>query len=440
MTDDVKLFVRPKVRFYQTDTNESAAGESKRTIDQKNIGQSNKPRIISIVTLDKPVKLVKSNKSCNNKEDKNLKTFDSTRKNDSLTVCSNAPPLYTLDENPIEIENQKPLSDNTNIKNIKANSKDIKPKISNKRSHNNVVPSSVSLVEQDKNLNKTVKSQNFVKTNASRSYVKSKKGKENETLDDKGNNYLTKKFSDLEITAHKTKSCSSRTTSKKANATSKTLAASKRNLSTKSNVMPCHKYLKAASKVKSSPVKKTVIRDVDGPKIKPYIGPGVLRKKNDDLKTPETDERTFMKPSTSGEKLAKPEYNSIMCTINKLNEMKKQKITTDIEHLPVWCKHFINGKISTALDFPLDEAVYKNLVDLSIDESQLPCRLIRSKDPEPRQKDAVPILSDFFIPVSTEEYCTSVSRKPRTPETTEIWNAFRVSDKIFEWKHILDHV
>lgn len=92
------------------------------------------------------------------------------------------------------------------------------------------------------------------------------------------------------------------------------------------------------------------------------------------------------------------------------------------------------------MDFPLDEAIYKNLVDLSVDEKQLPGRLIRSKDPEPRQKDAVPVLSDFFIPVPTEEYCTSISSKPRTPEMTETWNAFRISDKIFEWKYVLDHV
>lgn len=97
-------------------------------------------------------------------------------------------------------------------------------------------------------------------------------------------------------------------------------------------------------------------------------------------------------------------------------------------------------QISSALDFPLDEAIYKNLVDLSIDEKQLPSRLTRSKDPEPRQRDAIPVLSDFFVPVVSEEYCTSISIKPRTPEIIDNWSAFRISDKIFEWKHILDHV
>ena len=91
------------------------------------------------------------------------------------------------------------------------------------------------------------------------------------------------------------------------------------------------------------------------------------------------------------------------------------------------------------MDFPLDEAVYKDLVDLSIDENQLPSRLTRSKDPEPRQKDVAPVLSDFFTPESTEEYCIPVSIKPRTPETVDSWNAFRISDQINEWKHILNH-
>ena len=86
------------------------------------------------------------------------------------------------------------------------------------------------------------------------------------------------------------------------------------------------------------------------------------------------------------------------------------------------------------------EIIYKNLVDLSIDENQLPSRLTRSKDPEPRQKDVVPILSDFFTPISIDEYCTPVSVKPRSPETIDYWNAFRISDQIYEWKHTLNHI
>lgn len=97
-------------------------------------------------------------------------------------------------------------------------------------------------------------------------------------------------------------------------------------------------------------------------------------------------------------------------------------------------------QVSTGLDFPLDEIVYKNLVDLSINDNQLPSRLIRSKDPEPRQKDVVPKLSDFFTPVSIDEYCTPVSIKPRSVETIDNWSAFRISDQICEWKQNLDFI
>nr|XP_034180192.1 uncharacterized protein LOC117604345 [Osmia lignaria] len=439
MTDDVKFFVRPKVRFCQTDTNEPVARESKLSIDQKSATRSNKPRIRSIVTLKKPIKILKLNKTCDDHEDDNLKSIDNPQKTDSLTVCTDIP-LCTADENPLEIENQKPLTDNENIKNIKANSEDIEQKICNKPSHDDRVSSPLSFNIKNKNLNRPLKSQSYIKANTSKKSVKSKKGKENETLDAIKNKTVTNRFTPLEITKYKVKPCSIGTNTRKATVASKFSVPSKRNLTSKSNVMPCHKYLKIASKVKASPVKKTVIRDITGPKIKSCIGPGVSHKKQNDLKIPESGESTSIKLSISGEKLARPEYNSITCTINKLNEMKKQKVVNDIEHLPPSYKHFINGKISTALDFPLDEAIYKDLVDLSVDEKQLPGRLIRSKDPEPRQKDAVPVLSDFFIPVLTEEYCTSISSKPRTPETTETWNAFRISDKIFEWKYLLDHV
>lgn len=97
-------------------------------------------------------------------------------------------------------------------------------------------------------------------------------------------------------------------------------------------------------------------------------------------------------------------------------------------------------QISTALDFPLDEVIYKNLVDLSIDEKQLPSTIMRSKDPEPRQKDITPKLSDFFIPEITKEICEVVHVKPRAPKMDENWNAFKISDKILEWKHSMDDI
>lgn len=98
------------------------------------------------------------------------------------------------------------------------------------------------------------------------------------------------------------------------------------------------------------------------------------------------------------------------------------------------------AQVSSSLDFAPDEAIFKNLINLSIEESQLPPRFTRSKDPEPRQRDAVPQLSDFFSPKYANEYCTAVCIKPRSPEPLENWNAFKISDKILRWKWNMDYV
>ncbi|KAK1118049.1 hypothetical protein K0M31_015496 [Melipona bicolor] len=193
---------------------------------------------------------------------------------------------------------------------------------------------------------------------------------------------------DLDILKHKARLASANNDTKKCNVTNKKSSSitTKKNLNSKPvDVMPCYKYNKVASKIKTPIVKKVMIRNIIGSKIQPNIGPGVSRSQPDNLRILKTDGNIHTKPITSGEKLAKPEYNSI---------------------------------------------IYEN---------QLPSRLTRSKDPEPRQKDIVPVLSDFFTPESTEEYCIPVSIKPRTPETVDSWNAFRISDQINEWKHILNH-
>ncbi|XP_071570360.1 uncharacterized protein [Temnothorax nylanderi] len=200
---------------------------------------------------------------------------------------------------------------------------------------------------------------------------------------------------------------------------------------------------KTVAKNKVSPVKKIVLRNVAGPKIKTSVGPGVFRKKRNDTKPSDENERrtVYTVSDVTVEDLAQPEYNSIVCTVNKLKELEQQKIVTDVSHLPSTLKSFLNGKISTALDFPLDEAIYKNLVDLSIDERQLPSTVMRSKDPEPRQKDVVPKLSDFFIPEDTKEICEAVHVKSRVSNiNNDDWNAFKISDRILEWKYSIDEI
>lgn len=94
--------------------------------------------------------------------------------------------------------------------------------------------------------------------------------------------------------------------------------------------------------------------------------------------------------------------------------------------------------MSSALDFPASQPVFRNLVDISINENQLPMRMTRSKDPEPRQKDLVPNLSDFFTPQYCEEYTEACQIRPRTPELLDNWSAFMISDRLNSWKNRLD--
>lgn len=95
--------------------------------------------------------------------------------------------------------------------------------------------------------------------------------------------------------------------------------------------------------------------------------------------------------------------------------------------------------MSSALDFPASETVFRNLVDISINENQLPTRITRSKDPEPRQKDLVPKLSDFFNPQYCKEYTEASQIRPRTPEILDNWSAFTISDHINSWNNRLDN-
>ncbi|XP_017787984.1 PREDICTED: uncharacterized protein LOC108570611 [Habropoda laboriosa] len=439
MSENKKFVARPKVRFSQTDAEELVTGGLKNSNDQKNVKQSSTPRITSIVALVKPVRLVNLKGTRANCEDKDSKVIDNTQNANSSTLCANTLPTCTiqssssLNKNSVKTENHIPLNDANNIQNIKKNVKEIDtPQTSAKSINDDITVPTASSIKQSENVHKILKPKNYVTTNPlKRDSTKSKKGKENDAvIVKKGIKTATIKCSDADILKHKARICSAGTSTKKPIVANKTSISgtTKKNVNSKSavGIMPCYKH-------------KTMIRDIIGSKIKPCIGPGVSHTKLDDLKILKTDESTHVKSIVSGEILGRPEYNSIMCTINKLNEIKKQKVVTDVEHLPAAYKNVISGKVSTALDFPLDEAIYKNLVDLSIDENQLPNRLTRSKDPEPRQKDIVPVLSDFFTPAPTEEYCTAVSTKPRTPEIVDTSNPFRISDQICKWKYRLDN-
>lgn len=288
--------------------------------DEKNIKKLNKPKIISIIKVDKPIKLMKLNEKSGN-ENKNTNVVD----------------------------NHVPLNDASNIQNIKENFKEVDmPKNSIKSLSDNIIISATS-IQQNENKSKTFKSEKYEKTKeanvSKKNCMKSTKEKENKiTIDKKKVKSVTIKSPNLDILKHKNRLYSSSTNTKKLNATNKKSISvtTKKNSKPIVGVMPCYKYKKVESK---TPVKKTVIRDIIGSKIKPCINPGI-EKTADNLKFLEIDENIqTVKPLICGKELAKPEYNSIMYTISKLNELKKQKVITDIEHLPASYKNLISGKV-----------------------------------------------------------------------------------------------
>lgn len=424
---------RPKVRFSQFSDN--VQNKKDECCKEKTVSRANGPKIKSIVSLKKPVRIVDPKKLSTSIHNKDVLRDDhnteiSTHSSDiaSENIQRNT---FLSNKNVPKIETSKILRNANDIQNIKENYNTLQ---SDKSPRDNILKDRKESLRQkgkenrDIMLKKVAFSKDVSKTQrGSSQYVQSVAPTGNSKLSTSNN---TQKINTMDSKKNPkmTKSLSAPNIMKKSR--NQMLKETK---SVTPNVMPCYK---SAAKNKVSPVKKTILRNVSGPKIKTYVGPGVSHKKKNYPKVGDTSKEHI--DVVTAEELERPGYNSIACTINKLKELKQQKIVRDIDHLPSAQKSFVNGKISTALDFPLDEIIYKNLVDLSIDEKQLPSTIMRSKDPEPRQKDIIPKLSDFFIPEITKEICEAVHVKPRAPKMDENWNAFKISDKILEWKHNMD--
>jgi len=94
-------------------------------------------------------------------------------------------------------------------------------------------------------------------------------------------------------------------------------------------LVPSHilTHYKTVTKKKISPVKKILLRNVSDPKI--------------DTKSSDANEKHI-----TVEDLGQPEYNSIICTINKLKKFEQQKVITNISHLPFALKSFLNEKVN----------------------------------------------------------------------------------------------
>jgi len=108
-------------------------------------------------------------------------------------------------------------------------------------------------------------------------------------------------------------------------------------------LVPSHvlSHYKTATKNKISPVKKIVLRNVSGPKIKTSVEAGVFHKEQANIKPNDANEKHI-----AVEDLTQPEYNSIICTINKLKKLEQQKVITNISHLPFALKSFLNEKVN----------------------------------------------------------------------------------------------
>ncbi|KAG7210835.1 hypothetical protein KM043_012320 [Ampulex compressa] len=441
------------------------------------------PRIKSIVALKRPVRVVRH--STLQAKDTNMDAdpvLDLAKRN-YLGQSGEAPvrPEVTQasparSSNLSKTDRQSPLHDACNLQNIRANQerpderKAFGGAILNDEMENDDV-SMVSVENAGVAVHKSESSLRNNNTGISMACIKNNIGKENKKLElekdsiDKcfgKNNIKSKNFdtasckqSTPAIVATSTKKTAptslgrlklqsveptAKRTIKVSRASSKAFREGSKAKNLANNVMPCYKYNKCTENKATHVVKSTVVRDIMGHKMETCVGPGILHNGQDKEGQLEVRSVVRNKLNFSREKFLCPEYNSIICTINELAKIKQGKFVTDTEELPATYKNIVNEKVSRVLDFPLGEAIYKNLVDLTIDEKLLPSRVTRTKDPEPKQKDIIPRLSDFFIPEFIDEHCVSVSIKSRAPEIVENWSAFTISNKVFGWKDRLDNV
>ncbi|XP_018373747.1 PREDICTED: uncharacterized protein LOC108768034 [Trachymyrmex cornetzi] len=436
MTDNINVISRPKVRFCQFSDNTRNKMEIVEDSKRQSGLQTSGLKIKEIVTLKKPIRVVDPTKFANiYDKDTSSSNHDIGTLSHYCTTSGNVRNMSLSNKNMPKVKSTI-LRDANGIQNTKNSSKMFQRQ--NKSSQDDVLKDNTKNVRQNekennnKLSNKSASNKNVSDTttgNFQHSVQSAIREKFKLPMD---NIHIPKVNIQDFKTSKMTKPQSASSIIKKT-----------RNSMTKERILnakPVLSHYKTMTRKKISPVKKIVSHNMSSPKIKTSMG-SVFRKEQADLKTSDANERCIIALDvTTVQDLAQPEYNSIMCTINKLKELERQKIVADINHLPFALKSFLNGKISAALDFPLDETLYKNLIDLSVDEKQLPSTITRSKDPEPRQKDIVPQLSHFFIPEDIKEICEAVHVKLRASKIDDNWNAFKISNRILEWKYSIDDI
>lgn len=109
-------------------------------------------------------------------------------------------------------------------------------------------------------------------------------------------------------------------------------------------LMPCMKA--AQSRRPSVPTKKTILRDATATPSQVYVGPGVTRPRSVEPEPRPAKEKLRSRSEIlSGDKLSRPEYNSIVNTMKALRDAHEENMPRDLQHLPAVYRRLVNGKV-----------------------------------------------------------------------------------------------
>lgn len=344
MLGNSKTVLRPKVRF--TDSGPSKADPIEHCKENSAVRISG-PKISSIVSLKKPVKIVTTKNSLNSCN-KNLyinscKTNISTSHDD---ISSDIIQSTSLSNNNMQedISKNSNILRNTNgIENTKENHNIMKiDKVMCPQ--NNLRNCKKKIQQKGKENNNTVMKK--IISNKNRTKIGIEDSQYTEIIAHEKLRFPTNKYKVRKINTEDTKSLKIIMPYAMPNITKGTINHNKGEIPVvkpvASSVMPCYKY-KTTTRRKTSPIKKMALRNISGSEIKASIG--ICYNHQDDPKINDKNKKLIIKSNVAAEQLAQPEYNSIMCIFNKLKEVKRKKIVTEIDHLPFAQKNLVNGKV-----------------------------------------------------------------------------------------------
>lgn len=348
MTDNVKVISRPKVRFRQFSNDPAQSMEEVVEHDKEQaVLRANGPRIKEIVSLKKSIRIVDPRKQQQSTSVADREISVSNCNIDASSHYDDIRNMSLSDKNMPKIEGSAmiPRDVNATIRNAKK-----KCKISqlDKSSEDDALKNCAKSLRRKGKENKGVplkratSSKNISETRTENSQHESFIREKFKLSTDTKSNCMQKVNIQDFNRPKMTKSQSAPSIMKK----TRNSMIEGRIFNAKPSTSCLMSHYKVVAKNKIYPVKKIILRNVTGPKIKTSVEPGVFRKEQDTAMTSDANERRVVKLDVTVQDLAQPEYNSIICTINKLKEVKQQKIVTDISHLPSALKTFLNGKVN----------------------------------------------------------------------------------------------